>query len=257
MNRTVSIFLLFVLLLTGCSQTAAPAPTHTDLPAPPATIPATTAPSVTPSPTETTIPPTDTIAPPKETGTVVDFDGHTYQTVKIGGQWWMAESLRVTTNSQGDAITRYCYENDEANCEAYGGLYTWDAAMDGSSTEGAQGLCPDGWHIPSDADWAVLFDYLGGIEIAGGKMKTTGAEWQPPNEGATNQSGFNGLPAGGYIIHLDLFEGFGYGVHFWSSTGNGDKAGLPTINFEDATVMLLNESKQISASVRCVGDAGE
>ena len=186
-----------------------------------------------------------------------DFDGNLYPTVKIGDQWWIAENLRVSTNQQGDQIARYCYQDDEANCLEFGGLYNWDTAMDGGHQEGAQGLCPDGWHIPSDADWMTLFETLGGVEVAAGLMKTTGTEvWAAPNTGASNLSGFNGLPAGGGFSGAP-YEGFGYGVHYWSSTENGDKAGLPTLHFEGAEVLLLNESKELLISVRCVMDLQE
>ncbi|MBN2044812.1 MAG: hypothetical protein JW757_07320 [Anaerolineales bacterium] len=174
--------------------------------------------------------------------------------MKIGNQWWMSENLRVATNRSGEQIARRCYQNDEANCEVYGGLYTWDIAMDGTNQEGAQGLCPDGWHIPTDAEWIVLFDYLGGVEVASGHLKTTGTEiWVEPNACATNISGFNALPAGGGFPDGG-YEGLGFGVHMWSSTENGDKAGMPTVHFEGADVWLLNESKELAITVRCVMD---
>jgi len=192
---------------------------------------------------------------PDGTGTVSDVDGNVYPVVQIGDQWWMAASLNVTRDPDGESITGYCYENDKENCEIYGHLYTWDTAMNGSTEEGAPGICPAGWHVPSDAEWTALLDFLGGEDVAGGKMKATGTtHWNAPNRDATNSSGFNGLPAGSYMITLDLFEGLGVGVHFWSSTEHGSKAGIPTLHKDEAAVTRLVESKSVTASLRCVMD---
>jgi uncharacterized protein (TIGR02145 family) len=190
-----------------------------------------------------------------ETGTVTDREGHEYPTVKIGDQWWMAANLNAGVDDQGNPVTGFCYDHDESSCEVYGRLYTWSAAMNGSSEEGAQGICPEGWHLPSDDEWRVLFDVLGGIDVAGGAMKATGTSlWLAPNEGATNTSGFNGLPTGGYLPQLDLFEGQGVGAHFWSSTEHGSRAGIPTLHKDEIGVTHLVESKEVTASVRCVMD---
>jgi len=186
---------------------------------------------------------------------VSDVDGNVYPIVKIGSQWWMAANLNVTRDPGGEPIVGYCYRNDTENCEIYGRLYTWDTAMNGSTEEGAQGICPVGWHVPGDAEWTALFDFLGGEDVAGGKMKAAGTKlWKAPNRDATNLSGFNGLPAGVYIIAADAFEGMGVGVHFWSSTEHGSDAGLPTLHKDYATVLRLVESKSIAVSLRCVMD---
>jgi uncharacterized protein (TIGR02145 family) len=193
---------------------------------------------------------------PDGTGTVNDVDGNLYPIIKIGDQWWMAASLNVTQDPHGEPITGYCYNNDEENCNIYGYLYTWDTVMNGATEEEAQGICPAGWHLPGDNDWAELVDFLGGEDVAGGKMKAVGTElWRPPNKDATNSSGFNGLPAGGYMVAMDLFEGLGVGVHFWSSTEYGSsRAGIPTLHKNEAAVTWLVELKTITASVRCVKD---
>ncbi|MEX2594048.1 MAG: fibrobacter succinogenes major paralogous domain-containing protein [Anditalea sp.] len=116
-----------------------------------------------------------------ETGTFTDpRDGQVYKTVQIGIHTWMAENLNYETEDS------FCYEEDPANCDKYGRLYGWDVALT---------VCPDGWHLPSRAEWGVLANHLGGWEIAGGKMKAT-TEWNPPNTGATNESGFSALPGG-------------------------------------------------------------
>jgi uncharacterized protein (TIGR02145 family) len=96
---------------------------------------------------------------------VTDIDGNFYPSVIIGNQEWMAENLRVTRDASGNNITRYCYGNNTANCELYGGLYTWHTVMNGQSSSsgnpsGVQGICPTGWHVPSDAEWTQLVNYL-------------------------------------------------------------------------------------------------
>ena len=100
-----------------------------------------------------------------EPSTVTDIDGNVYQTVIIGNQEWMAENLRVTRNAFGNNIMRYCYGSNTANCDLYGGLYTWYTAMNGQSSSssnpsGVQGICPTGWHVPSDAEWTELVNYV-------------------------------------------------------------------------------------------------
>ena len=94
-------------------------------------------------------------------------------------------------------IEKYCYDDDPANCDVYGGLYQWDEMMGYTTTEGVQGICPVDWHIPTDAEWDILQNYLGGFNVAGGKLKEAGTiHWNAPNAGATNSSGFTALPNG-------------------------------------------------------------
>jgi uncharacterized protein (TIGR02145 family) len=148
---------------------------------------------------------------------VVDYNGNIYETVQIGDQLWMAENLRVTKYNNGDGIYTgysdyewaqlpnfgaravYPADNDNASqvtcgndCnEVYGNLYNWYVAGDD------RGVCPEGYHVPSDAEYTVLTDYLGDASVVGGKMKEIGLDhWNSPNAGATNESGFTGLPAG-------------------------------------------------------------
>jgi len=90
-----------------------------------------------------------------------DIDGNLYKIVQIGSQLWMKENLMVTHSPNGDTIESYCYDDDTANAHMYGRLYTWDVAVNGSVNEPAQGICPDGWHIPSDKEWQQLEIYLG------------------------------------------------------------------------------------------------
>lgn len=187
-----------------------------------------------------------------QTGTVTDIDGNVYKTIVIGKQVWMAENLRVTHNPNGDAITSYIYNNVQSHVDIYGRHYTWNSVMNGATSEKAQGIAPDGWHIPSDTEWQELFDFLGGISVAGGKMKSTGTDyWDAPNSNATNSSGFSSLPAGGgYPLN---FEGMGMGTHYWSSTSHGSTAMAPTVH-SGKDVLVPKVPKTMSLSVRCIKD---
>lgn len=155
-------------------------------------------------------------------------DGQSYATVQIGNQCWMAENLNIgimiqssMNMSNNGVIEKYCYDNSQTNCNVYGGLYQWNEMMEYSITPGIQGICPTDWHIPTDAEWTTLTNYLGGESAAGGKMKETGFEhWAPPNLGATNSSGFTGLPGGcrnpsGYF-NSQYIDGY-----WWSSSRYG------------------------------------
>ena len=214
-----------------------------------------------------------------ETGTVTDIDGNEYQTVKIGDQWWMAENLRVTRYRNGDAITAglsneewqnttsgayaiYPHgdvegiNSDEDMVAAYGKLYNWYAVDDD------RGLCPEGWHVPSDDEWQILVDYLGGREIAGGKMKSTRTKpeahprWTTPNEGATNESGFSGLP-GGSRFGGGEFNGIGdYGL--WLSSTEHDTYDYAVLGRrlwgQYSHVGTSIGIRQIGVSIRCLKD---
>ena len=159
--------------------------------------------------------------------TVTDIDGNVYHTVKIGAQTWMVENLKTTHYNDGTAIPLvthdtawgslttpgYCwYNNDQATYgSTYGALYNWYAVNTGK-------LCPTGWHVATDAEWTQLTDYLGGVWVAGGKMKEAGlSHWQSPNTGATNSSGFTAFP-GGYRFTDGSFYLLTYYAYFWSSS---------------------------------------
>jgi len=144
-------------------------------------------------------------------------DNQEYTTVLIGTQCWMAENLNVGTMIQGannqtnnGIIEKYCYDNSTANCDVYGGLYQWDELMEYVTTPGVRGICPDGWHIPTDDEWCSLEQFVDPIIICsesgwrgvdgGGKLKEEGTiHWMSPNTGATNSSGFTALPGGGMM----------------------------------------------------------
>jgi len=158
-------------------------------------------------------------------GDVVSYEGKTYNTVLIGTQCWFKENLNVGTRINGsqDQLDngikeKYCYNDLESNCDVYGGLYQWNEMMQYSTTPGIQGICPTEWHLATDEEWTTLTDYLGGENVAGGKMKEAGtAHWSSPNTGATNSSGFTALP-GGSRNDLGNFVNLIDVANFWSST---------------------------------------
>ncbi len=155
----------------------------------------------------------------------VTHGGKTYNTVQIGTQCWFKENLNIGTRIDGtqeqtnnSIIEKYCYDNLESNCDVYGGLYQWNELMQYETADGAPGLCPSGWHIPTHSEWSTLVSFLGGESIAGGKLKETGfSHWQSPNTGATNETGYTALP-GGLNSTANGFGGLGNGATFWTST---------------------------------------
>jgi uncharacterized protein (TIGR02145 family) len=197
-----------------------------------------------------------------ETGTMTDIDGNTYQTVKIGNQWWIAQNLKTTHYRNGEAIlnvidggtwaglstgAQCAYGNNEGNVEIYGRLYNWYAVNDGRN------IAPSGWHVLSDEEWQTLIDYLGGSGVAGGKMKTT-TGWNSPNTGATNSSGFSALPGGLRNGNGDFLD-MSYFAHFWSSSEcSSNNAWDRDLSYGNESVVHDNYGKDCGFSVRCVKD---
>ena len=195
-------------------------------------------------------------------------DGKIYTTVLIVTQCWMAQNLNVgvrinsTINQTNNGIIeKYCYANLESNCHLYGGLYQWDEVMQYVTNEGTQGICPAGWHIPTNTEWTTLTNYLGIESIAGGKIKATGTIqagtglWNEPNTGATNSSGFTALP-GGFRGDGGGFGYAGLSTDFWSSTEyyQQEEAILRLLYFDNSTVLLVTSYKHTGYSVRCIKD---
>ena len=196
--------------------------------------------------------------------TVTDIDGNVYHTVKIGAQTWMVENLKTTHYNDGTAIPLvtgntawgslttpgYCwYNNDQATYgSTYGALYNWYAVNTGK-------LCPTGWHVATDAEWAQLTDYLGGKWVAGGKMKEAGlSHWQSPNTGANNSSGFTALP-GGRRHTVGNFYGLTYYALFWSSTERSPtNAWYRHLHYNTVVVCRNGNYKTYGLSVRCLQD---
>jgi len=159
---------------------------------------------------------------------LIDIDGNNYKIVTIGTQVWMAENLKTVYYNNGDPIPFIVdnnlwtnattggyswYNNDEVTYKTtYGALYHSSTVLD------SRNVCPVGWHVPSNDEWSTLETYLGGINIAGSKLKEVGTlHWISPNNGATNESGFTGLP-GGYRSGSGIFDSFGIRGCWWSST---------------------------------------
>lgn len=187
---------------------------------------------------------------------VKDIDGNEYKTVKIGEQCWLKENLKVTKNPEGRAITRYCYDNDPKICETDGGLYDWNTAMNNSTQEGAQGICPASWHVPKDSEWYIIENYLKdngqtctiariGFECAtaGTKLKTGGS------------SGFEAVLAGTRDYILDgSFRYRGKYAAFWSSTDSRRGAWHRDLFSGSSIVSRDTLGNANGFSVRCLKD---
>ena len=217
---------------------------------------------------------------------VSDIDGNYYLTTSISNTYWTTKNLTVTHYRNGDIIPQvtdptqwqnlttgaWCYYNNDPTNEAiYGKLYNWYAATD------PRGLAPTGYHIPSDNEWTTLSNYLGGVNVAGGKLKATGITlWQSPNLNATNSSGFNGIPGGNRNLY-GTFYSINQNAYWISSSlqnayccGSGYVAGYGvSVNKDDGTLDLGklhydingndlyaagNKNAKMGLSVRCVKD---
>lgn len=185
-----------------------------------------------------------------------DYEGKTYKYLTIGTQVWMAENLAwlpsVSPRTVGSLTQNYYYVygyegTDVAaaklteNYTVYGVLYNWTAAKT---------ACPPGWHLPSEAEWTILKDFLG--TDAGGKMKETGTtHWQSPNTGATNESLFSGRPAG-YREYHGNWGGIGQYGYFWSTDPDWQSAGVARLSYNLADLRITGMDKASGISVRCL-----
>ena len=187
--------------------------------------------------------------------------------VIIGDQEWQMKNLDVDRFRNGEPIPQaitaeewkaagekkepaWCfYDNNTENGRLYGKLYNWYAVND------ARGLAPKGWHIPSDNEWTTLTNYLGGEDVADGKMKSTGTiYWNPPNIGASNESSFSALP-GGYRNIDGSFHYIRSYAFFWSATEyDGNYAWFRNLYYYSSNVYRSNNDKSVGASVRCLLD---
>ncbi len=214
---------------------------------------------------------------PIGTTTVKDVDGNKYGVMKIGNQTWMTSNLRTGSYRDGSWLLSGLYEgyewasaggawcnypdyeidgldSDEDVIDAYGMLYNWNAVNN------SKGICPTGWHIPTDVDWQELVTFLGGEDIAGGKLKDITTEpsshprWNSPNTGATDNFGFGALPAG-LRSAIGEFLDVGYSTTFWSSTPfESDFVMVWKIYYDGATMERYYKDKSSGFSVRCVAD---
>ena len=199
---------------------------------------------------------------------VFDVEGNSYRVVTIGSQTWMAENLRttrfndgsfipyVTNNTEWESLTvpAYCWYNHGTGLSGdtyknqYGSLYNWYSVNTGK-------LCPEGWHVPTDADWKILTTYLGGESIAGGKLKEVGSvHWDSPNTGATNESGFTALP-GGLRFNNGTFRDIHFYGYWWTSSEfEGDLVWYRGLNSTGNDVYRNYNYKNSGFSVRCLRD---
>ncbi|MDF1498669.1 MAG: FISUMP domain-containing protein [Patescibacteria group bacterium] len=171
------------------------------------------------------------------TDTVNDIDGNTYNTVQIGEQCWLKENLKVTKNPAGEAITRYCYDNDPSICETDGGLYDWNTTMNNSTTEGAQGICPDGWHVFTDAQWQDLLNKV--VNVIDLKVG--------------NSIGFEGILSGIRNIN-GSFNGRYTASIFWTSTVEEGSVWSRPLGDNISKIIRLTNDKKSGFSVRCLKD---
>ena len=198
-------------------------------------------------------------------GTVNDIDGNTYKTITIGTQTWMAENLKTTKYRNGEPINNvkdntawaaltsgaYCwYYNDSiVKKSLYGALYNWYAISD------SRNIAPIGWHVPTDAEVATLVTFLGGENVAGGKLKEQGLEhWVSPNSGSTNSSGYSALP-GGYRTNNGTFDYDTESGNWWSTLEfSATEAKKHDLDWNNDDVYFNNTSKKYGCSVRCIKD---
>jgi len=200
--------------------------------------------------------------PQNTQATIKDIDGNEYKIIEIGKQQWMAENLKTTRFRNGKKIANvkdssrwavfnsgaYCaYSNDSLKIKTQGLLYNWFAVVD------SQKICPIGWHVPTDNDWTVLEENLGGSDVAGGKLKDTTNVW-PTSFGASNEIGFNGLPSG-CRTDKGTFNSFGYYGLWWASTENYTTyAWYRCINYNSINLFRHYYYKRYGFSIRCIKD---
>lgn len=215
---------------------------------------------------------------------VTDYDGNSYDAVRIGSQVWMASNLRTTHYANGEAIpdggenssatAPYRYQSTgTTDLSSYGYLYNWAAVMHGASSStanpsGVQGICPNGWHVPSDVEWSLLTAYCSGHTecvcsgsgdniakslAADHDWQTTTGECAVGNDLSSNNiTGFSALPAG---LYRGSYYFFGYCAAFWSATeNNGDGVYVRCLLYDYAGVDRNGAYKDEGLSVRCVRD---
>ncbi|NQU88561.1 MAG: hypothetical protein HQ541_22670, partial [Mariniphaga sp.] len=194
------------------------------------------------------------ITQPEPGNLVTDVEGNIYKTVKIGEQTWMQENLKVTKNPNGDDIISYCYSDIPAQAETYGRLYTWNVAMDNSTLEKTQGICPDGWHLPADKEWQNLEIYLGMTQVEA-EMENI---WRGDNVGTKlkmgGDSGYEALLSGrrsssGSYLLLNKYE------YMWTSSEHGANAWRRCLDINSDKIGRWNTfSKSYAFSIRCIKD---
>jgi uncharacterized protein (TIGR02145 family) len=202
-------------------------------------------------------------------GTMTDQEGNEYNTIVIGAQEWMAENLNTSIYRNSDAIATSLndagwqstmngawshYNNEASYACPHGKLYNWYACVD------SRQLCPAGWHVPSDSEWSVLMTFLGGTDVAGGKLKTMGTLqqadglWYAPNAGATNSAGFSGAPQG-YRYFMGEYDLVGSNVFWWSTDAFLTNNAISWfLSHTESGSFRSDFDKNYGFSVRCIRD---
>ncbi len=187
----------------------------------------------------------------------VTYEGKTYNTVQIGTQCWLKENLNVGTRidvaqnaSNNDTIEKYCYDNNETNCDTYGGLYQWNEAIQYDTSPGTRGICPSGWHIPTNAEFETL---VSSVNNDGNALKSIG-QGTFGGQG-TNTSGFSALLVG-FRHFYNYFCNFGDIVYFWSTTENSSFGATSLgLLYNEDYIYVGSSSKEYGFSIRCVKDS--
>ena len=176
------------------------------------------------------------------TGNITDGrDGQVYRTINIGTQTWMAENLDY------NAVGSEYYQNNSSYADVYGRLYSWNSSKT---------ACPSNWHLPTEIEWSTLSNYLGGNEVSGGKLKSTGTiqdgtgRWYSPNTGATNEVGFNAQPGG--RKNNSTYSDMGSDAYFWAANNTSTQSRFFTYLREGMNLLGTANTSQFKFSIRCV-----
>ena len=207
----------------------------------------------------------------------VTYEGQVYNTIQVFSQCWLKENLNVGTMipgsknmSNNDTIEKYCYNNEPDSCAKYGGLYQWDEMMQYTTQQGTQGICPPGWHLPTDEEWKVLegavdsqygigdpewdisVDFRG---LNAGRNLKTNSGWISNGNG-TDLFGFSALPGGYRLSSFGNFGNLGGGGDWWSATDNNRSlaAWHRSLHYSNAKVSHYDDNKGYGFSVRCLRD---
>ena len=191
-----------------------------------------------------------------EAALTVTYSGKVYHTVKIGKQTWLKENLNVgvmidsmQNHSNNGVIEKYCYGNDTANCNKYGGLYQWNEAMAYDTIEGAKGICPDGWHMPTKAEFDTLRAV---VNYNGNALKSVGQGMG--NGTGTDSSGFSALLAGSRNYY-GIFNLLGSSAFLWSSRGYYAASAYSMYFLYNGSNIYMNDGyEDYGFSIRCIKD---
>jgi uncharacterized protein (TIGR02145 family) len=201
-----------------------------------------------------------------ECGWDIEYEGQTYGTVQIGTQCWLSENLNVGTmitgtSSDNETIEKYCFNNNASNCTTYGGLYTWDEMLQYTTGDPVQGICPPGWHIPSEAEWCTMTTFVDNTvqcnvyswtgTNCGYILKSTSGWYSDWN--GSDAVGFTGLPGGTRSATGDYYDLTTYG-YWWSSGESGSNGWNRRITCYQNDLGSFYNTKTYACSVRCIRD---